>query len=338
MKRISGLKSACVVAALWLPAVFPAAAAEVGELKIARQFGISFLPIHVMQDKKLFEKHAKAAGLDSQATYLQIAGGASQNDALLSGSIHIAGGGVPPLAILWARTKGTQNEVKAISGKNAAPIMLLTREPRIKSIRDFTDKDRIAMPVAKISGGAIILQMATQKEFGKGSEFKYDNLSVSMSTPDATAALLSGGGEINNHFSEPPFQYQALKKPGVHSILKSYDVLGGVTTYNLVWTSTKFHDENPKTYRAFLAAFSEAIQEIARDRRGAAEAYIRITKEKITVDELLEIINNPDFEFTMTPKNLMKIVGFMSEVGHIKVKPETWKDLFFPEVHNLPGS
>lgn len=312
--------------------------AEVAEIKIARQFGISFLPLHVMQDKKLFEKHAKAAGLDTQATYLQIAGGASQNDALLSGSIHIAGGGIPPLAILWARTKGTPNEVKAIAAKNAAPIMLLTRESRIKSIRDFTEKDRIAMPVARISGGAIILQMASQKEFGKGNEFKFDNLSVSMATPDATAALLSGGGEINNHFSEPPFQYQALKRSGIQSILKSYDVLGGVTTYNLVWTSAKFHAENPKTYRVFLAAFNEAIQEIYKDRKGAAESYIRITKEKISVDELLELINNPEFEFTMTPKNMMKIVSFMSEVGHIKVKPESWKDLFFPEVHNLPGS
>ena len=74
------------------------------------------------------------------------------------------------------------------------------------------------------------------------------------------------------------------------------------------------------------------------DRRGAAETYVRITREKISVDEILELINNPEFEFTMTPKNLMKIVGFMSEVGHIKVKPESWKDLFFPEVHNLPGS
>ena len=338
MARICDLKFAGAFAARWLLAAHPAAAAEVAELKIARQFGISFLPIHVMQDKKLFEKHAKAEGLDTQATYLQIAGGAAQNDALLSGSIHVAGGGVPPLAILWARTRGSQNEVKAISAKNAAPIMLLTREARIKSIRDFTEQDRIAMPVAKISGGAIILQMAAQKEFGKGNEFKFDNQSVSMATPDATTALLSGGGEINNHFSEPPFQYQALKKAGVRSILKSYDVLGGITTYNLVWTTTKFHNENPRTYRAFLAAFNEAIQEINKDRRGAAEAYVRITKEKISVDEILELINNPEFEFTMTPKNLMKIVGFMSEVGHIKVKPETWKDLFFPEVHSLPGS
>ena len=321
-----------------MSAVGRSAWAEVTELKVARQFGISFLPLMVMQDKKLFEKHAKAAGLDSTATYMQISGGTSVNDALLSNSIQIASGGVPPFAVFWARTRGTANEVKAISAKNCAPIMLLTREARIKSIADFTEKDKIAMPATKVSGQAIILQMATQKQFGKGTEFKYDNLQVAMPTPDATAALLSSAGEINNHFSEAPFQYQELKKPGIRQILKSYDVLGGKTTYNLVWTTAKFHNENPKTYQAFLAGFKEAIQDIYKDRRGAAETYVRITKEKISVDEVLALINDPDIEFTMTPRNMMKIVGFMAEVGHIKVKPESWKDMFFPEIHDLPGS
>ena len=314
------------------------AAAEVSELKVVRQFGISFLPILVMQDKKLFEKHAKAAGLDTQANYMQLSGGNTVNDALLSGTIHIASGGIPPMAIIWARTQGSANEIKAISAKNSAPILLLTREANIRTIGDFSEKDKIAMPAAKVSGAAIILQMATQQLFGKGAEHKYDNLHVTMSTPDATIALMSGGGEINNHFSEPPFQYQALKKAGIRQILKSYDVLGGRTTYNLLWTTTKFHDENPKTYKAFLAGLTEAIQEIAKDRRAAAEIYLRLTKEKFTQDEVFELISNPDIEFTTTPKNIMKIVSFMAEAGHIKTPPKSWRDLFFPEAHALPGS
>lgn len=331
-------RAIAIAAALVLAVSSLAAAAEVSELKVVRQFGISFLPILVMQDKKLFEKHAKAAGLDTQANYMQLSGGNTVNDALLSGTIHIATGGIPPMAIIWARTQGSANEIKAISAKNSAPILLLTRDPNIKTIRDFSDKDRIAMPAAKVSGAAIILQMATQQMFGKGTEHKYDNLHVTMSTPDATIALMSGGGEINNHFSEPPFQYQALKKAGVRQILKSYDVLGGRTTYNLLWTTTKFHDENPKTYKAFLAALTEAMQEIVKDRRAAAEIYLRLTKEKFTQDEVFELISNPDIEFTTTPKNIMKIVSFMAEAGHIKTPPKSWRDLFFPEAHNLPGS
>jgi NitT/TauT family transport system substrate-binding protein len=40
----------------------------------------------------------------------------------------------------------------------------------------------------------------------------------------------------------------------------------------------------------------------------------------------------------MTPENTMKYAAFMEEVGTIKVKPDSWQDLFFPEIHGLPGS
>src|SRR5262249_51893448 len=141
MTRGAKMKSRIAVlsVAFALVVLAPAAIAEVSEIKVARQFGISFLPILVMEDKQLFEKHAKAAGLDSKATYMQISGGTTMNDALLARSIDVAGGGIAPFAILWARTRGTNNEVKAIAAKNCAPILLLTREPRIQSIRDFTD-------------------------------------------------------------------------------------------------------------------------------------------------------------------------------------------------------
>ena len=63
-----------------------------------------------------------------------------------------------------------------------------------------------------------------------------------------------------------------------------------------------------------------------------------LPRKRSRVDEVLELISDPEIEFTMTPQNMMKIVGFMAEVGHIKVKPQSWKDMFFPEIHNLSGS
>src|SRR3954462_10012315 len=137
MHRHVRAMAVAAVAALALSSL--TAAAEVSELKVVRQFGISFLPLLVMQDKKLFEKHAKAAGLDTQANYMQVSGGNTVNDALLSGTIHIATGGIPPMAIIWSRTQGTANEIKAISAKNSAPILLLTRDPNIKTIADLSD-------------------------------------------------------------------------------------------------------------------------------------------------------------------------------------------------------
>jgi NitT/TauT family transport system substrate-binding protein len=33
----------------------------------------------------------------------------------------------------------------------------------------------------------------------------------------------------------------------------------------------------------------------------------------------------------------MKYALFMHEVGIVKAEPSSWKDLFFPELHGVPG-
>ena len=50
------------------------------------------------------------------------------------------------------------------------------------------------------------------------------------------------------------------------------------------------------------------------------------------------MVTDPDVEYTTTPVNVMAFVEFMHKVGRIKKKPESWKDLFFPDAHGLNGS
>ena len=54
--------------------------------------------------------------------------------------------------------------------------------------------------------------------------------------------------------------------------------------------------------------------------------------------EAERIIRLPENEWTMTPKKVMAYADFMSRNGLIPARPESWKDLFFPEIHGLPGS
>jgi NitT/TauT family transport system substrate-binding protein len=42
--------------------------------------------------------------------------------------------------------------------------------------------------------------------------------------------------------------------------------------------------------------------------------------------------------WTLTPEATMKFADFMTAVGTLKVKATSWKDYFFPEVHELNGS
>lgn len=315
-----------------------AARAEVGELKVAGQYGISYLPLMIMEDQKLVEKHAKAAGIsDLKVSWTKFAGGNVMNDALLSGSLHFASGGVGPLVTIWAKTRGNY-DVKAVAAINSMPLYLNTRNPGVKSIKDFTEKDKIALPAAKVSIQAVTLQMAAEQAFGPGQQNRLDALTVSMSHPDGQMALLSGSSEITAHFSSPPFQYQQLEKPGISTVLNSFDVLGGPATFNAVWGTSKFRTENPKVYGAFVAALDEATALINGDKQWAAQTYLRISKDKDSVDSILKMLNDPKIVFTTTPQNVIKYVDFMFKVGSIKAKPDSWKDLFFPNVHNLPGS
>jgi NitT/TauT family transport system substrate-binding protein len=315
----------------------PAVSAELAEINVAQQYGIGYLPLMLMEEQKLIEKHAKAAGLDVKVGWAKFAGGNVMNDALLSNSLQFASGGVGPFVTLWSRTKGNL-DVKAVSAINSMPLYLNTRNPNVKTIKDFTEKDRIALPAVKVSIQAVTLQMAAEKAFGEGQHGKLDALTVTLSHPDAQIALLSGASEITAHFSSPPFQYQQLEKPGIRTVLSSYDVLGGPATFNVVWTTSKFRNDNPKLYDAFVKALDEATASINRDKKAAAEAYLRISKDKDTLNNILAMLNDPAIVFTTTPQNVMKYVDFMAKTGSIKGKPDSWKDLFFPNIHGAAGS
>ncbi|MGE5511526.1 MAG: ABC transporter substrate-binding protein [Bacteroidota bacterium] len=315
------------------------ARAEVDELKVAKQYGISYLPLMIMEADKLIEKRATAAGLGKlKVDWVTLAGGAPMNDAILSGSLHFASGGVGPLATIWARTKGA-GDVKAVCAMNSMPLYLNVRESAVKSLADLNETHKIALPAVKVSIQAVTLQMAAEKAFGAGNHGKLDAFTIAMSHPDAQAALLSGAAEVVGHFSSPPFQYQQLKSPGIRTLVNSYDVLGGPATFNLVWTTTKFYDTNPKVYAAFVQAFEDAIAAINKDKPWAAQRYLEISNDKkSTRAEILAMLEDPQIEFTTTPKSIMKYVDFMHRTGALKVKPGSWKDMFFANAHTLPGS
>jgi NitT/TauT family transport system substrate-binding protein len=331
--------SAAALAVVGLMLSSPAAAQEAKEIRLAKQFGISYLPLTVMEERKLIEKHARAAGLgDIKVEWSKLASGAPMNDALLSGNLDIAAGGVGPLLTIWARTKGNYN-VKAPAAINSMPLYLNTINPNVKTIKDFTDKDRIALPAVKVSIQAVTLHMAVEKEFGAGKHDTLDRLTVSMSHPDGMNAMMSGRTEVTGHFTSAPFMYQQLEDSRVKRVLSSYEVLGGPSTFNVVWTASKFRDQNPRLYKAFLAALEESMTIIdVPDKKPVAQLWIDAEKSKLSLDFVEKILKDPENVFTTTPQNVMKYAEFMHRVGAIKEKAESWKDLFFPDIHAKSGS
>ncbi|EOL8967333.1 ABC transporter substrate-binding protein [Cronobacter dublinensis] len=324
----------------WLMLALIAAAGTAqaeGNISIAQQFGIGYLLLDVVRDQQLIEKEGKKEGVDIKVEWRTLSGATAMNEALLSGALDVASAGVPPLLTLWDRTKGRQN-VKAIAALGSMPNFLLSNNPAVKSISDLTDKDRIAVPAAGVGFQSRTLQIETARRFGNSDYKRFDTLSVSLPHPDASAALIAGKSEITAHFSSPPFQYQALEHSNVHKILSSYDVLGGKATFNVLYTTQKFHDENPKTYRAFYNALSEAAKIINADKNAAAETYIRVEKSRLPRPLVEKIVNDPDTEFTISPQRTFIYAGKLHELGVLKNKADSWKDYFFNEAWENPGS
>ncbi|WP_431049351.1 ABC transporter substrate-binding protein [Roseateles sp. L2-2] len=309
-----------------------------GKIRIAEQFGIVYLLLNVAQDQQLIEKHGKAAGVDIQVERVQLSGGPAINEALLSGSIDIAGAGVGPLLTLWDKTQGRQN-VRGIASLGNFPYYLTSSNPAVKTIDDFGDKDRIALPAVGVSVQSRILQLASAKRWGDAQFNKLDRLQVALPHPEATAALIKGGTEINAHFGNPPFQEQGLAgNPNVHIVLNSYEVLGGPASATVLYTTEKFRRDNPKTYKAFIGALAEAADFISKNPERSADIYIKNENSKVPKELLLKVIKNPEVQFKITPQNTFALATFMHRIGAIKNKPASAKDYFFDDPHNAAGS
>ena len=312
------------------------AAAEVEKVLISYQPGLTFMPMILAGKNKLIQKHAAAAGVGNLTVdWVLLASGGASVEALISGNIDVVTSGPTNLLAAWDRTQG---EVKGLAASSAAPMLLVTRNPDVKTLADFSDKDRIAVPTLKTSVQAVMLQIAAARQLGEANRHKLDPLTIRLGHPDAVSAVLSTDNEVNSHFSSPPFMQMELKDPRVHVVLNSDGIMDGSLTNVVVFSRRQFVDENPKIAQAIVAALEEADRLIQEDPRKAAELYLAETREKLTVDELVEMMKQPGVVFTTTPSATMLLAEQMVKGGLIKTSPKDWKEFFFPFVHGQPGN
>jgi NitT/TauT family transport system substrate-binding protein len=301
--------------------------------------GVGFLPLLVMRERGLIEKHAAAVGLaDLTVRWIELGGPAVMNDALLSGSVDFIAAGPPAFITLWDRTRGSA-DVRGVAAMSSLPMYLNTSNAALQALEDLTAQDKIAVTAVKVSIPAIVMQMYAAGRFGAAEAFRFDRFTVTMTHADALIALLSGSNQINSHFTSPPFHQREIKDPRVHTVLNTDDIMGGATTFTMLSTTARFRETNPQAYAAVLAALEEANELIRSNPQAAAEIlFAAEAAAGFSVDELVEVLRDPDIKFTTTPENTEKYAEFMQEIGSITNRPESWRELFFPEIHGAPGS
>ncbi len=337
MKKIA----VAVMTAGLMAAVAGPAAASSSKVRFAQQFGLLYLPMHVVVSQKLVESCARSEGIDDvKVSMHRFSGGAAVNQALLSKNVDFAAGGIGPLLKIWDKTKGRLN-VRAMSTLSAMPLKLNTNDPRVQKLEDYVGlKDhKIATPSAKVSIQAVVLQMAAEKKWGKGNAFKLDDLTVSMKHPSAMAALLAGGQAVKSHFATLPTSWKELDSGKVRNVLTSYDVLGGRHSTVAMYNTEAWKNEHPKLYNCTWKSFRKAITWINEDTKRAAGLFHSFTKSKLKLSEVETMVTTPgEIDYTLQPERTMQFAKFLKSIGSIKNMPASWKDYYWENNYDQNGS
>jgi sulfonate transport system substrate-binding protein len=308
------------------------------KVSFVEQRGLLYIPVDIMVSGGVLQQEATKLGLGKiEATATALSGPGPIIDALLSGAADYGTAALPSLLTLWEKTRGTANEVRAVGTMSNGAMTLYTINPNVKTIADFTESDRIAVPTVRLSFNSMMLQMAAEQQWN--DPFRLDHLTVALGHPDAVTALSGGYGKasITAHIAVQPFTDRGLKIPGAHVIADSRQVFGGPLTQITLLASKRTKEKNPLLFKAVANALEESIRIANADKRAAAVLWKDVQKAPETVDDLVVQINDPGFEFTAQPHRIAFFAAFLNRIGTMKAKVGDWKELFWETAHHQQG-
>jgi len=308
------------------------------QVRFVQQRGLLYLPVDMMVSGGVLQQEATKLGLGKvDATATTLSGPAPVIDALLSGSADYGAAALPSLLTLWDKTHGTPNEVRAVGTMSNGAMVLYTINPNVKTIADFTEQDRIAVPSVRISFNAMMLEMAAEKLWN--DPHRLDHLTVGLGHADAVAALSAGYGSatVTAHIAVQPFTDRGLKLPGAHVVADSREVFGGPLTQVTLLATRPTKDKDPTLFKAVGNALEQSIKLCSADKRAAAVLWKKAQNASESVDELFALLSDPGFEFTSQPHRIATFAAFLNRIGSMKSKVADWKDLFWETAYDQQG-
>jgi NitT/TauT family transport system substrate-binding protein len=326
-----------MVLAAW--AVANPAAADVATLRVVVPDDIAALPLIVVAHDRLIEKHAAARGMGAVEVQWLSPNGGNPIEQLLNGQADVvATTDLVDFLLAWDERSGTPQEIRGLAALAQMPYELLSRNPAVRTIRDFTAKDRIAVPAVKNSLPAVMLEMAAANEWGTEHHNRLDALMVAHTAAEADTALHSDKGDIDADFARMPYSDDERADPAIHRVMDSFDIAGPHSS-GVVVTTAQFRDANPSLCAALVGAITEADTFIKERRGAAAEIYDSSDKRNgIPVEILTDMLGDPDTGFSPAPAGFQRLIGFLHQTGRVKHNPDSWQQLFFPEIYKEPGS
>ena len=301
VKIISMLLCACLVFSL--VACGNGNADEKQSLTIAYQGGIGYAPVHILEAKKIIEKNYDG---EIEVKFVKLDSGAAINEGIIGGTIDIGCMGLGPAI------SGVSSGVsyKVISNLCSQSHGLMSRDPKITSLKDITSKDKIAL-VSTGSFQHILLAMAAEKSLGDAHAL--DNNIQGMSHAEGMAALESGTVQL--HLTSSPFIYQERANKNYTELSEISEVWPSGNSF-LVAMAAGSLSENEKLFAAVSKSFEEAIAFINENPDETAQIeteYLGLDLE--TVKSYLE---EEDCQFFSELRGAESMASFMYRAGFIE--------------------
>ena len=255
-KRLPLLCAVCLAIALLAGGCATRAAEK--RITIGYQFGTAYAPLELMKARGMLEE--KLPGVTVE--WRQLGGPTPIREGMLNGEITFGFMGVSPVLI------GIDNGMpwKYAAGLSMNRVALMTNRAEIKSLRDLTPADRIAI----LSPGCtqhVLLSLLAKEELGAADAL--DAQTVSMTHPDACAALISGT-EVTMHVATPPYIEEELAQ-GMHLMTDGEEIMGEPFTFISSVAMTELYENDRETYDLFYETLDEAVTYINNHMEEACE-------------------------------------------------------------------
>jgi NitT/TauT family transport system substrate-binding protein len=288
-----------------------------GNLVIAYQPGIGYAQLLIAKQNKKIEQ----AMPNTKVEFRSLSSGSAIRDGMIAGEIHVGSGGVGPFLVGWDRGVGW----RLLTALNEMDLWLMVKDQKFKSLKDFGPTDKIACP-APDSIQAVVLRRGAQEQLGDAK--KLDPNITALAHPDGLQALISG--QIAGHLTAPPFQFQEQEQ-GARKILSSFDLFGP-STFNSVYVTQTYHDENPQAMKAILDAVRSGTDLINNQPDEAARILSEESGGKTSAEKFKSYITAPGVGYTMEPKGFAEYAKFMNQIGLLEKTPGSWQDLVFENI------
>ena len=274
---------------------------------IAEQYGIAYAPLNIMKELGILEEKLPGVTIE----WKQFGGPTAIRESMLNGEVDFGFMGIAPVLI------GIDNgmEWKYATGISSNEVAIVTDRPEIKTLKDFSSEDRIAI----LSPGCtqhVLLCMLADEQLGDARAL--DHQTVSMTHPDALQALISDT-EITAHIATPPYIDKELQA-GMSVMATGEEIMGQSFTFISGVAMTKFYEEHPDWYAAFIEALDESIDYINENMEECVQILAPVYG--ISEEDLMKQMTYNGTIYTNRLEGVEKISAAMQKMGFTSGNPD----------------